>query len=87
MGPFGRCHLRAAYQQGRGYHPCVQFVGLAAYKAAGGHVTRDLFAEEEGRGTYLDDKGLIVRLDCEKPHHRGPSPVSSRTIRSLGKSS
>lgn len=46
-------------------HRYVTFVGIEAYEAAGGPVTRDLFAEE-GRGVFLDDKALIVRLACEK---------------------
>lgn len=46
-------------------HRYVTYVGLDTYEAAGGHVTRDLFAED-GRGVYLDDKAVIVRLACEK---------------------
>jgi ParB family chromosome partitioning protein len=44
--------------------PLGTFVGAAAYKAAGGKVTRDLFsADEEG---FLDDAALVKRLAIEK---------------------
>lgn len=40
------------------------FVGLAAYEAAGGTVTRDLFSsDDEG---FMDDAGLVRRLAIEK---------------------
>jgi ParB family transcriptional regulator, chromosome partitioning protein len=40
------------------------FVGLAAYEAAGGKVTRDLFStEDEG---FMDDAALVRRLAIEK---------------------
>jgi ParB family chromosome partitioning protein len=40
------------------------FVGLAAYEAAGGTVTRDLFSsEDEG---FMDDAALVRRLAIEK---------------------
>ena len=40
------------------------FVGLEAYQAAGGIVTRDLFAEDEGG--WLETVGLLDRLVAEK---------------------
>ena len=40
------------------------FVGVEAYEAAGGTVTRDLF--EQDRGGWLDDVALIDRLATEK---------------------
>src|ERR1700688_276319 len=40
------------------------FVGLEAYEAAGGIVTRDLFAEDEGG--WLETVGLLDRLVSEK---------------------
>jgi ParB family chromosome partitioning protein len=41
------------------------FVGLDAYEAAGGVVTRDLFAEDDGGG-WLETVGLLDRLVAEK---------------------
>ncbi len=43
----------------------VRFVGIDAYEAAGGTMTRDLFAEGDG-ATYLDDRALVMRLVQEK---------------------
>ena len=40
------------------------FVGDEAYKAAGGHVTRDLFTREEDG--FMDDAALVRRLAIEK---------------------
>jgi ParB family chromosome partitioning protein len=45
-------------------HRAVKFVGLEAYEAAGGTLTRDLFAER-GEG-YLDNPALVARLATEK---------------------
>jgi ParB family chromosome partitioning protein len=42
----------------------AQFVGLDAYQAAGGIITRDLFEDDEGG--WLQDKGLLDRLVAEK---------------------
>ncbi|ESQ92532.1 ParB/RepB/Spo0J family partition protein [Asticcacaulis benevestitus] len=42
----------------------ARFIGVEAYEAAGGHVTRDLFADETG--IYLDDVQLLQRLAVEK---------------------
>ena len=42
------------------------FVGTAAYEAAGGALTRDLFAEEDERGTWFDDPVLVRNLALEK---------------------
>jgi ParB family transcriptional regulator, chromosome partitioning protein len=40
------------------------FVGIEAYEAAGGIVTRDLFAEDDGG--WLESVGLLDRLVTEK---------------------
>lgn len=40
----------------------VMFIGLDAYEAAGGKLTRDLFSE----AVYLDDHALVERLYLEK---------------------
>ncbi|MBV9825363.1 MAG: ParB/RepB/Spo0J family partition protein [Alphaproteobacteria bacterium] len=46
------------------HDPRVQFVGLKAYRKAGGHVLRDLFeAEHDG---YLTDPALLDRLVISK---------------------
>ena len=42
-------------------HPLARFVGLDTYKAAGGGVRRDLFAEGDA-GVYLLDTALLERL-------------------------
>ncbi len=41
------------------------FVGLDAYEAAGGTVTRDLFSTDED-GVFLDDAALVRRLAVDK---------------------
>ena len=42
------------------------FVGVEAYEAAGGSVTRELFAEEDDRGMWLDDPALLQDLAMAK---------------------
>ena len=37
----------------------ARFVGIEAYQAAGGAVTRDLFADEDDRGIWFDDPKLL----------------------------
>ena len=44
----------------------AQFVGVAAYEAAGGALTRDLFAEEDERGTWFDDPALLRKLALDR---------------------
>ncbi|MDE0006185.1 MAG: ParB N-terminal domain-containing protein [Rhodospirillaceae bacterium] len=44
----------------------AQFIGADAYEAAGGALTRDLFAEEDERGTWFDDPALLRRLALER---------------------
>ncbi len=44
----------------------AQFVGIAEYEAAGGTVTRDLFAERDEAGVYVDDPQLLRSLAIEK---------------------
>lgn len=50
-------------------HPLVQFVGLDAYRAAGGAVDQDLFSDAENAGFITDgqllDKLAQARLDAE----------------------
>lgn len=41
----------------------ARFVGLDAYETAGGHVTRDLFHQEDA---YIDDPALMTRLAEER---------------------
>jgi ParB family chromosome partitioning protein len=41
-----------------------RFVGAEAYEAAGGHVTRDLFSEQDEG--YLEDAALVRKLASEK---------------------
>ena len=40
----------------------ARFVGIEAYEAAGGAVTRDLFADEHDNGVWLDDPVLLDKL-------------------------
>ena len=40
----------------------ARFVGLEAYKAAGGQIDRYLFAEEDERGIWFDDPDLLNKL-------------------------
>ena len=44
----------------------VQFVGLEAYEAAGGTVTRDLFAESDEAGLFIDNPQLLKKLAIDK---------------------
>ena len=44
----------------------ARFVGVEAYEAAGGAVTRDLFADEDDNGVWLDDPALLDRLATAK---------------------
>ena len=44
----------------------ARFVGMEAYEAAGGTLTRDLFSEEDGSGTWFDDPVLLNELATEK---------------------
>ena len=44
----------------------ARFVGAEAYEAAGGTLTRDLFAGEDGSGTWFDDPALLNELATEK---------------------
>jgi len=45
--------------------PVAKFVGVAAYEAAGGVITRDLFAEGDDEG-YIADAELLYRLARDK---------------------
>ncbi|HEY1090191.1 MAG TPA: ParB/RepB/Spo0J family partition protein [Burkholderiaceae bacterium] len=44
----------------------VRFVGIQAYEAAGGHVVRDLFADEEGSAAHIGDPELMQRMALDK---------------------
>jgi ParB family transcriptional regulator, chromosome partitioning protein len=44
----------------------VRFVGLEAYEQAGGHVVRDLFAEESGGAVHIGDPELMQRMALDK---------------------
>ena len=44
----------------------ARFVGVEAYEAADGAVTRDLFADEDDNGVWLDDPELLNRLATAK---------------------
>ena len=44
----------------------ARFVGIEAYEAAGGAVTRDLFADEDDNGVWLDDPALLDKLATAK---------------------
>ena len=44
----------------------ARFVGIDAYEAAGGAITRDLFAQEDDRGIWFDDPALLNKLAMQK---------------------
>ena len=44
----------------------ARFVGAGTYEAAGGTLTRDLFAGEDGSGIWFDDPALLNELAMEK---------------------
>ena len=44
----------------------ARFIGADAYEAAGGALTRDLFAEEDDRGIWFDDPALLRKLALER---------------------
>ncbi len=46
--------------------PMARFVGVAAYEAAGGAVLRDLFADEDENGVWLEDPKLLGDLAMAK---------------------
>ena len=50
----------------RGDNKVVKFLGIEAYERAGGTSTRDMFAEEDARGLYLDDANLVHDLALKK---------------------
>ena len=59
-------HVRRQLTEGavRASDKRAQFVGVTAYEAVGGMVTRDLF--EDDRGGWLQDPALLDRLATEK---------------------
>ena len=44
----------------------AHFVGVESYEAAGGRVDRDLFADEDERGVWLEDPDLLDKLATER---------------------
>ena len=44
----------------------AQFVGIADYETAGGRITRDLFAEHDTQGIWLEDQELLNNLAKQK---------------------
>ena len=44
----------------------ARFVGIDVYEAAGGAITRDLFAQEDDRGIWFDDPALLNKLAMQK---------------------
>ena len=44
----------------------AQFVGIDDYETAGGRVTRDLFAEQDAKGIWLEDQELLNNLAKQK---------------------
>ena len=44
----------------------ARFLGIEAYETAGGAVTRDLFADEDDNGVWLDDPALLDKLATAK---------------------
>ena len=44
----------------------ARFVGIEAYETAGGAVTRDLFADDDDNGVWLDDPVLLDKLATTK---------------------
>ena len=44
----------------------ARYVGVEAYEAAGGAVTRDLFADDDESGVWLDDPGMLRTLATKR---------------------
>ncbi len=44
----------------------ARLIGIEAYEAAGGKIDRDLFAEEDERGIWLDDPDLLNTLAMDR---------------------
>ncbi|WP_157118847.1 hypothetical protein [Azohydromonas lata] len=47
-------------------NPLAQFVGFAAYEAAGGNVRRDLFSDDESAPGYMTEPVLLEKLALER---------------------
>jgi ParB family chromosome partitioning protein len=47
-------------------NPLAQFVGFAAYEAAGGNVRRDLFSENESTPGYMTEPALLQKLALDR---------------------
>lgn len=71
LAPYNRCahQIRQLLTDGevQADAPLARFVGLQAYRAAGGAVRGDLFAAE-GEGFFLQDGALLNRLALDKLH-------------------
>ena len=52
------------------------FVGVEAYEAAGGEITRDLF--ENDHGGWLQDPALLDRLHGRRRAHEAPYSALAR---------
>ncbi|MCY4580787.1 MAG: ParB N-terminal domain-containing protein [Chloroflexi bacterium] len=50
----------------KGSSRVAEFVGVEEYEKAGGRVTRDLFAEEDNRGIWLEDPQILYDLADRK---------------------
>ena len=44
----------------------ARYVGIDAYEAAGGPVLRDLFADEQENGVWLEDPALLMQLGMDR---------------------
>ena len=60
----GACQIKRLLTEDRvpATSAIARFVGLEAYEAAGGQIDRDLFAEEDERGSWFDDPDLLNKL-------------------------
>ena len=60
--------IRRLLSEGRipGTAAIARFIGADAYEAAGGALTRDLFAGEDDRGIWFDDPALLRKLTLER---------------------
>ncbi|WP_156901614.1 hypothetical protein [Azohydromonas australica] len=47
-------------------NPLAQFVGFAAYEAAGGNIRRDLFSDDENSPGYMTEPALLEKLALDR---------------------
>ncbi len=62
----GTIRRRLAAETITAAHALARFVGLEAYHEAGGKSFEDLFAQDDGQGTYLQDTKLLETLALDK---------------------